>query len=116
MAKYLIYYNPRCHKSRAAKNVLDEKGVDYEVIEYLKTPPSEQELRDLLRKLGLSAREVIRKKEKIYKELNLGDPAKTEDDLIRAIVEHPILLERPIVVRGDRAVLARPTEKIYEIL
>lgn len=114
MAEFQIYHNPRCRKSRAAKQVLDEKGVDYEVIEYLKQPPSEQEIRELLQKLGLSVREIIRTKEKIYKELNLKQA--TDDELIRAIAEHPILLERPIIVRGDRAVLARPTENIDKIL
>jgi len=116
MADIKIYHNPRCRKSREGKQFLDDRGVAYDVIEYLKTPPTEDELRDLLHKLGMNVREVMRKKEKIYKELNLNNPRLSEDDLIKAIAEHPILLERPIVVKGDRAVLARPAERIAEIL
>lgn len=114
MADLVIYHNPRCQKSRAAKQILDEKGVKYRVVEYLKNPPSEEELRTLLRKLGLSARDVVRRNEKLYKELDLQNAS--EDELIRTIVQHPILLERPIIVRGERAVLARPPEKVYDIL
>lgn len=111
-----IYHNPRCSKSRAAMALLEERGVEADVIEYLKTPPSADELRDVLAKLGITAREVMRKGEVIYKELGLGDDGKSEDDLINAIVANPILLERPIVVSGGKAVIGRPTENILKLI
>jgi len=112
-----IYHNPRCSKSRQTLQMLQEKGIEPEVVKYLETPPTEEELRGIIRMLGLaSARELMRRKEKEYKELGLDDPAKTEDELIRAMVEHPRLIERPIVVRDGRAALGRPPEKVVEIL
>ncbi len=112
-----IYHNPRCSKSRQTLQILQEKGIEPEVVKYLETPPTEEELRGIIRMLGLaSARELMRRKEKEYKELGLDDPAKTEDELIRAMVEHPRLIERPIVVRDGRAALGRPPEKVVEIL
>lgn len=116
MADITLYHNPRCGKSRAAKKELDARGLAYQEIHYLETPSTEYELRDLLNKLGCSAREVIRKKEAPYKELGLKDKTKSEEELIRAIVAHPILLERPIVVRGARAVIAREPGKLEELL
>jgi len=112
-----IYHNPRCSKSRQTLQILQEKGIEPEVVKYLETPPSEAELRDIIRMLGLSsARDLMRKKEKEYKELGLDDPAKTEDELIRAMVEHPRLIERPIVIRDGKAALGRPPEKVIDIL
>ncbi len=112
-----IYHNPRCSKSRQTLQILQEKGVEPEVVKYLETPPTEAELRDIIRMLGLSsARDLMRKKEKEYKELGLDDPAKTEDELIRAMVEHPRLIERPIVIRDGKAALGRPPEKVIDIL
>ncbi len=116
MAEYIIYHNPRCAKSRQAKALLQERGKEFEEIHYLKTPPDEAEIRRILRILGVPVRDIMRRKEKIYKELGLDAPEKSDDELIRAIVEHPILLERPIVLRGDQGVLARPTEKLEAIL
>ncbi len=112
-----IYHNPRCSKSRQTLQILQEKGVEPEVVKYLETPPTEAELRDIIRMLGLSsARDLMRKKEKEYKELGLDNPAKTEDELIRAMVEHPRLIERPIVIRDGKAALGRPPEKVIDIL
>ena len=112
-----IYHNPRCSKSRQTLQILQEKGIEPEVVKYLETPPTEEELREIIRMLGLSsARELMRKKEKEYRELGLDDPAKTEDELIRAMVEHPRLIERPVVIRDGKAALGRPPEKVIDIL
>lgn len=111
-----IYHNPRCSKSRAALAILEKKGVEPNVVRYLDTPLDAAALTALLAKLGLGARQAMRKNEAIYKELGLGDPNKSEAELIAAIAAHPILLERAIVVSGDKAVIARPPEKLLEIL
>ena len=114
--KIQIYHNPRCSKSRAGLNFLREAGLEPEIIRYLDTPPDAQTLSDLLRKLNLSARDILRKREPAYKALDLGNESLDEKALIDAMVAHPKLIERPIVVKGDRAVLARPAEKIAELL
>lgn len=111
-----IYHNPRCSKSRQTLELLRDQGREPEIIEYLKTPPSEAELREVLAKLGLSPRQVMRKGEKIYKELNLGDEALSDEALIRAMTENPILIERPIVITDEAARLGRPPEQVLEIL
>lgn len=111
-----IYHNPRCSKSRQALALIEEKGVTPEVVEYLKTPPDAAALKAVLKKLGLTARDVLRTGEAAYRELGLADPAKSEDELIAAIVANPILLERPIVVKGDRAVIGRPPENVFRII
>jgi arsenate reductase len=111
-----IYHNPRCAKSRATLKLLETRGIKPKVVEYLKTPPSEAELKRLLKLLGLTARELVRKKEAEYKKLKLDDPKKTEQDLVRAMVEHPVLIERPIVVANGKAALGRPPENVLKIL
>jgi arsenate reductase len=111
-----IYHNPRCSKSRQALALLEEKGVRPEIVEYLKTPPSAAELRAILGMLGLAPRELMRRKEASYKEAGLDDPALGDDALIAAMVAHPVLIERPIVVKDGRAALGRPPEAILEIL
>ena len=113
--KIVVWHNPRCSKSRAGIKYLDEKGIDYEIRRYLDEPPGEEELKEVLKKLGMSPRELMRTKEKIYRELGLKE---VEDDkkLIEAMAEHPKLIERPIVIKGDKAVVARPATKIEEIL
>ena len=116
MSDYTIYHNPRCGKSRAALKILSEHRINPEIIEYLKTPPNKAEIRGILRKLRLPIRAIIREGEADYREQQLSDPARTEDELLDAIVEHPILLQRPIVVSGDRALIARPPEKVEELL
>lgn len=111
-----IYHNPRCSKSRATLALLEERGIDVSVIEYLKEPPDDIELRQILDLLGIPARELLRKGEAAYKDLNLADPSKTEDEIIKAIVENPILMERPIVTTADAARIGRPPEAVLEIL
>ncbi len=111
-----IYHNPRCSKSRQTLALLGERGIAPQVVEYLKTPPDEATLRELLAKLGLAPRELLRKGEAVYKELGLADPARSDAEIVAAMAAHPILIERPIVVSGDQAALGRPPEKVLEIL
>ncbi len=112
----VIYHNPRCSKSRATLQLLREKGIEPKIIEYLKTPPSREALEAILNKLGMAPRDLMRKKEKIYKEKNLDNPDLTHDQLIEAMIENPILIERPIVVAGDKAAIGRPPENVLEVL
>lgn len=112
----VIYHNPRCSKSRQGLALLREHGVEPEIIQYLKTPPSTEELDDILRKLGMEPRQLIRRREAAYKELGLADESLSREVLIQAMVEHPSLIERPIVVSGKRAVLGRPTERVLELI
>jgi arsenate reductase len=112
----IIYHNPRCSKSRQTLQLLAEHGVEAQVINYLDTPPSHAELERILRLLGLEPRELMRHKEAEYAALRLDDPALTRDALIDAMVQHPRLIERPIVIRGKQAVIGRPPEKVLEIL
>lgn len=111
-----IYHNPRCSKSRQTLALLEEKGVEPEVVLYLETPPDAATLRDLLARLGKSPRELMRKGEAAYKENGLADPALSDEELIEAMVRHPKLIERPIVVNGERAALGRPPENVLDIL
>ncbi len=109
-----IYHNPRCSKSRAGLKLIQEAGKDVEIIEYLKTPPTETELKKLLHMLGMSPLELIRKNEAIFKEQFKGKEL-TEDEWIKIMAENPKLIERPIVVDGDKAVMGRPAEKIKDL-
>lgn len=112
-----IYHNPRCSKSRETLTLLQEQGIEPQIIQYLDTPPDAATLKTLLKELGFSsARQLMRHKEDIYKELNLADESLTEDQLIDAMVNHPKLIERPIVVKGKKARIGRPPEQILEIL
>jgi arsenate reductase len=111
-----ILHNPRCSKSRQTLSLLEENGIDAEVIKYLDTPPTEEELTAILRKLNISARALLRKGEEEYKTLDLADATKTEAELIAAMVAHPRLIERPIVIKGDQAVIGRPPESVLDIL
>ena len=111
-----IYHNPRCSKSRAALALLQEAGCEPEIVLYLETPPTAERLRQLLGVMGLSARDLLRKKEPPYKELGLADAGMSEDDLIAHMVAHPILIERPIVVAGERARLCRPPELVKDLI
>ncbi len=115
MEALTVYHNPRCSKSRGACQILEERGLAAEVVDYLKTPPSRAELAQLLTKLGLPAEAVVRKGEAVFKELYAGKPM-TEDDWLDALAAHPILIERPIVIKGDKALIARPPEKLLELL
>ena len=111
-----IYHNPRCSKSRATLAILEQVGIDYSVVEYLKNPPTKNELTDILSKLGVSARTLIRKKEPIYKAEGLDNETLSEKELVSAMVAHPILIERPIVVANGRAVIGRPPENVLAII
>jgi len=111
-----IYHNPRCSKSRQTLQLLQEHAIEPEVVEYLETPPDKTTLRKILKQLGLSPRDLIRRKENEYKENQLDDPSLTDDQLIDAMVKYPKLIERPIVVTDKGAVIGRPPEKVLEVL
>jgi arsenate reductase len=110
-----IYHNNRCTKSRCALDELEKSGKDFEVVYYLETPPNKIELEEIIRKLGIKPLGLIRKGEKVFTE-NYKGKILTDEEWIDAMVAHPILIERPIIVSEDQAVIARPTEKIKEIL
>lgn len=110
-----IYHNPRCSKSRATLALLEENGVEPEIVEYLKTPLTKAQLRALLEKLDMRAADLIRKNEKEWRESGL-DASASEDELLDLMVRHPILIERPIVEVDGRARLGRPPERVLEIL
>ncbi|MCE9600323.1 MAG: arsenate reductase (glutaredoxin) [Spirochaetia bacterium] len=110
-----IYHNPRCTKSRETLALLEGANKEVEIIEYLKTPPTAKELQAILSKLGMKAEEIVRKSEDLYKEKFKGKTL-SELEWIAALVKNPILIERPIVVRGDKAVLGRPPENVKVFL
>ena len=111
-----IYHNPRCSKSRQTLQLLEDQGVEINVIQYLKETPSKGELFGVLNLLALSPRELMRKGEKVYKELNLSNADLTDEQLVDAMIENPILIERPIVFANGKAAIGRPPESILEIL
>jgi arsenate reductase len=111
-----IYHNPRCSKSRETLALLQGHGIEPQVVEYLTDTPDAKTLDGLLKKLNLEPRDLMRRKEAPYRELGLDDPTLSRQALIAAMVEHPILIERPIVVNGAKAALGRPPEKVLEIL
>ena len=111
-----IYHNPRCSKSRKTLEILNAQNVDLEIIEYLKAPPDAETLKQILSYLGIPARELLRKGESAYKEAGLDDTSLTEDDVIAAMVKHPILIERPVVVNNGKATIGRPPENVLAIL
>ena len=111
-----IYHNPRCSKSRQTLQLLQERGVEARVIEYLKTPPSAAELDAILKQLDLEPRQLMRRQEAAYKELGLDDAALSREELIAAMVDNPILIERPVVLANGRAALGRPPENVLAIL
>jgi len=116
MEKITIWHNPRCSKSRDSFKLLEERGVDAEVVKYLEEIPTKEELQNMLKMLGMnSAQELMRTKEAIYKELNLKEES-SEEALLEAMIANPKLIERPIVVKGNRAVIGRPIEKVVELL
>ena len=116
MSSITIYHNPACGTSRNTLAAIRHAGVEPEVIEYLKTPPSKEKLAELIGAIGMPVREVLRRKESLYQELGLDDPKWTDDRLLEVMVQHPILINRPIVVtpRGTR--LCRPADRVHEIL
>ncbi|MCP3752250.1 arsenate reductase (glutaredoxin) [Pseudomonas sp. SBB6] len=116
MTDLTLYHNPRCSKSRGALELLEARGLAPTVVRYLETPPTAGELKALLGKLNISARQLLRSGEDEYKTLNLADASLSEVQLIDAMVQYPKLIERPILIAGDKAVIGRPPEKVLEIL
>ena len=114
--KITIFHNPRCSKSRQTMELLHDKSIQPEVVEYLKTPPDYQTLDDILNMLGIEPRQLIRKGEAEYKENNLADESLTREQLIEAMVKFPKLIERPIVISNGKAAIGRPPETVLEIL
>lgn len=112
----VIYHNPRCSKSRQTLALLQENGVEPEVVEYLKQPPSKHRLKQILKLLGMKPRQLMRRQEAEYKALGLDDESLTQEQLIDAMRENPKLIERPIVVKGDKAAIGRPPEAVLAIL
>lgn len=115
MEKIIVLHNSRCGKSRDSLKILDEKGIKYEVIEYLKNTPNSKELKSIIKKLKIKPEALIRKGESIYKE-NFKDKKLNDDEWIEVMVNNPILIERPIIISGDKAVIGRPPEKVLEII
>ena len=111
-----ILHNPRCSKSRATLALLEERGIEPDVRLYLQHPPSEDQLKHILRLLGRRPRELIRTGEAEYKALGLDDPALADDELVAAMVAHPKLIERPVVIANGKAAVGRPPEAVLEIL
>ena len=116
MSDFIIYHNPRCSKSRQTLEILNKQNVDTEIVLYLETPPSADEVTSILQKLGLSSRDIIRKGEEEYKLLNIKDQSLTENELITFMSENPKLIERPIVVKDDKAIIGRPPQNVLSLL
>ena len=116
MTDLTLYHNPRCSKSRGALELLEQRGLAPTIVRYLETPPDATTLKALLGKLGIAPRQLLRSGEDEYKSLDLANPAMSDAQLIDAMVNHPKLIERPILVAGDKAVIGRPPEKVLEIL
>ncbi|GIJ95455.1 arsenate reductase (glutaredoxin) [Capnocytophaga stomatis] len=110
-----IYHNPRCSKSRCGLDLLKESKKEYEVVDYMKNPPKKEEIIDILSKLNISPLDLVRKNETIWKE-NFKHKNLTDEEIIQAMADFPQLIERPIVIVGDKAIIGRPTEKINELL
>lgn len=113
--KLIVYHNTRCSKSREACSILEAKGISFDTLEYLKTPLSPEDIKALLKKLGLKAEELVRKKEPLFIE-KFASKKYTETQWVKILSENPILIERPIVVKGNKAIIGRPVERIAEIL
>lgn len=112
----ILYHNPKCSTSRRTLELLEGLGIQPTIVEYLKTPPTKTQLKKILRALGLEPRDLMRKKEAEYKDAGLDNAKLTRDALIAAMVAHPRLIERPIVVNGERAAIGRPPENVLRIL
>jgi arsenate reductase (glutaredoxin) len=111
-----IYHNPKCSKSRQTLELLSAKGITPTIIEYIKNPPTVEKLKEILSQFGIAPRDLMRKKEDIYTELELGSSSLSDKDLIDFMVEHPILIERPIVIKNGKAAIGRPPEQVLDIL
>ncbi len=115
MQEIQIWPNPKCSKSRAAMELLENKNIDASVVKYLEQTPTKEQLIDVLKKLNMKASQLLRTGEDIYKELNLKDE-NDEEKIIEAMIQNPILIERPIIIKGESAVIARPIENLEELL
>ena len=111
-----IYHNPRCSKSRKALELLRERGITPRVVHYLDNPPGVQTLREITSLLGCSIGQLVRRGEQAFRDLGLDAGSATDEDLFQAVSENPVLLERPVVINGDRAVIGRPPENILQII
>ena len=112
----ICYHNPRCGKSRQTLQLLQEQGIDVDIIDYLKTPPTFQQLDDIIQKLGIEPRDLMRTKEAAYKTNGLDDKSLDRQALINGMINNPILIERPIVIVNGKAVIGRPPEAVLAIL
>ncbi|MBI5618488.1 MAG: arsenate reductase (glutaredoxin) [Gammaproteobacteria bacterium] len=112
----IIYHNPRCSKSRETLALLNARGIEPEIVDYLKTPPDAATIADLVKRLGIAPRALLRKGEAPYQALGLDDPETSDAEIIAAMAAHPVLIERPIVVHGRRAALGRPPQNVLAIL
>ncbi|WP_298781535.1 arsenate reductase (glutaredoxin) [uncultured Polaribacter sp.] len=110
-----IYHNPRCTKSRQGLSILENSGKEFEIVKYLDTIPTEKELTEIIKLLGISPIELVRKNEKVWKE-NYKGKELTDSEIIKAMIENPKLIERPIIINNNKAVIGRPTEKINTII
>lgn len=113
---WTILHNPRCSKSRQALALIKQHGIEPTVVRYLETPPTVDELINILERLGMKPRELMRKDEATYRELKLDDPQRSDEALIAAMIDHPILIERPIVVTSEKAIIGRPPEAILDLV
>jgi arsenate reductase len=116
MQTYVIYHNPKCSKSRATLELLLEKNVNVEIVEYLDNPPTGHQLKRILSLLNYQPIDLIRRGEDVFSALNLDGPTTTEDQLVSAMIANPILIERPIVLCGNRAIIGRPPEQVLDLL
>ena len=114
--KVVIYHNPKCSKSRETLQILQDKNIEPEIIDYLEDPPTAQELKKIIAMLGVSARDLMRSTEPVYTDANLDDDSISENDIIEAICEYPALLQRPIVISQNRAIIGRPPGRVLEII
>lgn len=115
MDNYIIYHNPRCSKSRQTLSIMNDNNVNIKIVQYLVDPPSPKEIEDLLRKLSISPMELIRKKELIFTELGLNNYNGSDSELFEIMSENPKLIERPIVIKGEKAIIGRPPENVLEL-
>jgi arsenate reductase len=116
MAKIIVYHKPTCNTSRKVVKMLTEKEADFEIINYYDTPFKKTELEDLLKKMKMKPSDILRKKDKIYKELDFKNKKYTEVEILNLMIKNPDLIERPIVQKGAKVILARPPESIDKIL
>ena len=116
MAKIVVYQKPTCTTCRQVYNALKESGIDFDAVDYYTDPIPKTKLKELLRKMGMNASDLLRTKEPIYKTLKLADRDLKDDELVDLMVKHPDLIQRPIVEKGSRAILARPAERLKEIV